>query len=559
MSISARVVPRFPARVSGADGVAVEKENGAFTVKQDWGALAEDLALPNTADTYFGIWKQSGDTYTRISADTLLPYVASGIVTLNITRAQIATTTIPLNCFAVSGHTTVGDLGSGAVYVRGTSTGPMAIQDAAGTWWNLALPGRGERGWFGASGSTNTAASIAAMEAAGGGVLHFAAGTDSDPYNAHTGTWPEFPTTLLEYTGDIPFSAFVDEQSASAADRAKRALFAQNNGGHSGSKRALRYTNFRPKGSGINGPGSADYAEIISLIKHDWLNPAAEKGEIDAQYIVIRQGGPDAEANDDKSDAAATLADLTNIGNSGFIAYYEVSVSNIDRTTFQPTRQVAVQCAPINSVISGQQAYGHVYISKVGNGPQDVANYFKTEGTSRWGDIIWSLVASVGNWVQFKISDLGKLTWRLANDDAKTVTLEGDSDGALHTKKADGTTLHKVAQTGELTLRSTDSLSTTYRSVKVGPGYPESVVTGSGGDLYLRHNPTNATAGYLKFGDGTNTGWRPIDTRLQGTTAQRPTGLNNTTDRGFRYFDTDLGKSIEWNGTGWQAPSVSAV
>lgn len=468
---------------------------------------------------------------------------------IGMLRSDIPSLTLVTDSITLSGHSTVGDLGSGAVYVRGTSSGPMAIQDAAETWWELALPGYAERAWFGATGSTNTAASIAAMEAAIGGVLHFAPGADDDPANALTGTWPQYPTTLLEYEGDIPFSAFVDEQSAGAADRAKRALFAQNDGDHSGSKRALRYTSFRPKGSGINGPGSADFAEVISLIKHDWLNPAAEKGEIDAQYIIIRQGGPDADANDDKSDAAATLADLANIGPSGFIAYYEVTVANLDRTTFLPTRQVVVQCAPINTVTSGQQSYGHVYISKVGT--QDVGCYFSTEGASRWGDIIRSAVASVGSWLQFKISDLGKLTWRQANDDAKTVTLEGDTDGALHTKKLDGTTLFKVAQTGELTLRSTEA-SATYRTIKAGSGTPDGAVTGARGDLFLRTNPTNSTAAYIKFGsDGTTSDWRSVETRAFGTTANRPTGLNSGTDCGFKYFDQTLVKPIFWSGSGW--------
>lgn len=80
----------------------------------------------------------SGPTYAQAVHDAFAD-VWDTFGTLNITRAQIATTKIPLNSFAVSGYATVGDLGSGAVYVRGTSTGPMAIQDAAGTWWELSV------------------------------------------------------------------------------------------------------------------------------------------------------------------------------------------------------------------------------------------------------------------------------------------------------------------------------------------------------------------------------------------------------------------------------------
>ena len=39
--------------------------------------------------------------------------------------------------------------------------------------------------------------------------------------------------------------------------------------------------------------------------------------------------------------------------------------------------------------------------------------------------------------------------------------------------------------------------------------------------------------------------------RLRGTTAQRESGLNNANDRGFMYFDTDLGKPVWWTGSKW--------
>jgi len=39
--------------------------------------------------------------------------------------------------------------------------------------------------------------------------------------------------------------------------------------------------------------------------------------------------------------------------------------------------------------------------------------------------------------------------------------------------------------------------------------------------------------------------------RLQGTTAQRPTANMKSTDIGFVYIDTTIGRKIEWSGTGW--------
>ena len=60
-----------------------------------------------------------------------------------VLRSQVSQVSIPttVNRFTVSGCTTDGDGGRGSAYIRGTSTGPMAVQDAKGAWWQLAKVG----------------------------------------------------------------------------------------------------------------------------------------------------------------------------------------------------------------------------------------------------------------------------------------------------------------------------------------------------------------------------------------------------------------------------------
>lgn len=88
--------------------------------------------------------------------------------TIDMPRAAIASAKIPLTAFVVTGFAAIGDGGGGATYVRGSSTGPMAIRDAAGTWWNLAtnVPRLNVR-WFGATGDGATDDSAAIKAALG--------------------------------------------------------------------------------------------------------------------------------------------------------------------------------------------------------------------------------------------------------------------------------------------------------------------------------------------------------------------------------------------------------
>lgn len=71
-------------------------------------------------------------------------------------RSDIPNRVLGNGAIQLSGFSSPGDAGIGAIYVAGTSTGTMAIKDAAGNWFNLAFSGRANVGWFGAKGDGAT-------------------------------------------------------------------------------------------------------------------------------------------------------------------------------------------------------------------------------------------------------------------------------------------------------------------------------------------------------------------------------------------------------------------
>ena len=123
----------------------------------------------------------SGVASTAPRGDGALQRLDGMVPALDIARAEIPARAIILRSFVVSGYATAGDAGSGARYVRGTSSGLMAVQDAAGTWWQLDLSaGEIRAEWLGvvpnsdaaaASNASAINAGLAALGARGGGRL----------------------------------------------------------------------------------------------------------------------------------------------------------------------------------------------------------------------------------------------------------------------------------------------------------------------------------------------------------------------------------------------------
>jgi hypothetical protein len=141
---------------------------------------------------------------------------------LNIPRSQIGSTSIgPNKTFISSGFTTAGDLGIGAIYtsVGASPSGPMAIQDATGTWFQLVINSPANVGWFGAvgDGSTNdTAAFVSCYSvcAANGFEIYIPPGT----YKVDALTWDQgvnvrgsgsFQTTFIPSGNNLTVVTFV--------------------------------------------------------------------------------------------------------------------------------------------------------------------------------------------------------------------------------------------------------------------------------------------------------------------------------------------------------------
>lgn len=63
MTYRLRYLPRFPANISGADGVTVERDGGDLVVKPDFGALVRVPAVIDPGTAFFMVWQEESNSY----------------------------------------------------------------------------------------------------------------------------------------------------------------------------------------------------------------------------------------------------------------------------------------------------------------------------------------------------------------------------------------------------------------------------------------------------------------------------------------------------------------
>lgn len=78
-SLRMRVLPRFPARISGTNGLEVEQENLDLIVKPDFESLAEIVSVGSPDDTFFWVMLPNG-LYARMSFQKITDGIGAIII-----------------------------------------------------------------------------------------------------------------------------------------------------------------------------------------------------------------------------------------------------------------------------------------------------------------------------------------------------------------------------------------------------------------------------------------------------------------------------------------------
>ena len=127
-----------------------------------------------------------GDYLVGVAAGNIDQKFSLAQIMVSIVRANIPTITIGVSTVVLAGFYVSGDLGAGAIYtsVGASSGGPMAIQDASGTWFNLITDNGTNVGYWGAKGDGTTDDSTTIQAA-----INFM----SNASNPHVGGIIEFP------------------------------------------------------------------------------------------------------------------------------------------------------------------------------------------------------------------------------------------------------------------------------------------------------------------------------------------------------------------------------
>lgn len=134
-----RVLPRFPARITGQDGVKVTRAGNSpdLTVSLDFANLGDIAGIPDPANNYFAMYDETTESYVRIPFQSM--FDAAGVSSGYPTKAaaELAVIPAPVSAILLFGDATVGD-GLGGLYIdvnNGSSDTFVSAGGTSRTWY----------------------------------------------------------------------------------------------------------------------------------------------------------------------------------------------------------------------------------------------------------------------------------------------------------------------------------------------------------------------------------------------------------------------------------------
>lgn len=139
-NIRLRVLPRFPARISGTDGIEVVRDGQLpdLIIQSAYEQLAEISNIPNPNTTFFKVWNSATDEYTRIPYQAAFDNLGSAPGYATKPAAEVATISDAVHAVMLYGATLVGD-GLGGLYIDNDNGSTDTFVSGDGrTWYRAA-------------------------------------------------------------------------------------------------------------------------------------------------------------------------------------------------------------------------------------------------------------------------------------------------------------------------------------------------------------------------------------------------------------------------------------
>lgn len=134
-----RMLPRFPSRITGTDGVKVVRSTGTpdVEVSLDFATLGDITGIPDPSQNYFAMYDAESGTYYRIPFQSM--FDASGVSAGYPTKSAAELASIPVSIHAIYlfGDTEAGD-GDGGLFIDVDNGNPETFVSGDGRTWYKA-------------------------------------------------------------------------------------------------------------------------------------------------------------------------------------------------------------------------------------------------------------------------------------------------------------------------------------------------------------------------------------------------------------------------------------